>query len=155
MCGGIALDFDDVSADELERYFLPEEIDAFRRTGRIESFFWSRRPVLPMHPNGCESDPIKLIDWGNREKNVDLPKTGWARWESVNAGRWNHLTLKEISIPVRRGYEKRVWFDITGTIAGILAEKNGIVRAYMITIPADDEYRSLTGHDRMPKIAKQ
>lgn len=121
--------------------------------GHAENFFWSRRPVLPFVKSSGLTD-VHLADWGNRENDIDLPKTGWVRWESFGEGEWNHLHPTKILIPAYRGCEKKVWFDIGDPIAGILAEKDGIVRAYMITLPANDEYRALTGHDRMPKIVK-
>lgn len=153
MCGGIALDLKMLSMAELEQFFLPAEIDAFRASGRFESFFWARRPVLPYRAAGATDAPIHLIDWGNREKAIDLPKTGWAREDSLAQGKWRHLSPQPIAIPAQRGVEKKVWFDIAGTIAGVIAERDGVARAYMITVPADEGYRAMTGHDRMPKIS--
>jgi len=183
MCGGLTFKFDDVSEEELLRFFTAEELAAFRALGHVETFFWARRPVLPAilrapHPSplpkgerddisipspqgeriGGEGgfvprNDIHLYDWGNREKEVDLPKTGWARSESLAEGRWNYLHPKPIVIPAELGYEKKVWFDIWGTIEGVLVEKNGVIRAYMLTVPASAEYQAKTSHDRMPKLA--
>lgn len=150
MCGGIAFIFNDIPEEELSKFFLPEELAAFRAMGYAESFFWARRPVLPV----MQASVTHLYDWGNREKDVDLPKTGWARIESIDAGKWKHLHPTSIIIPVKRGYEKKVWFDITGGIEGVLVEKNGILRAYMLTVPASKNYEAETKHDRMPKLAK-
>jgi hypothetical protein len=150
MCGAIQFEFDNISEEELLKFFEPGELAAFRKMGFAESAFWARRPVLP----ALQAQALHLYDWGNREKNVDLPKTGWAKNESLEAGRWNHLHPKEIEIPAERGCEKKVWFDIAGSIAGALVEKNGVVRAYMITVPSSEDYQSKTGHDRMPKLVK-
>jgi hypothetical protein len=176
MCGGLTFKIGDVSEEELLRFFTVEELAAFRALGHVETFFWARRPVLPaiivlplckgesegvdrstlpnppLQREGYSSD-IHLYDWGNREKEVDLPKTGWARIESLAEGRWNHLHPKPIVIPAALGYEKKVWFDIWGSIEGVLVEKSGIIRAYMLTVPASTEYQTKTGHDRMPKLA--
>lgn len=154
MCGGIALNFSDVTEEELLLFFPPEAIAFLKRAGRVESFFWSLRPLLPVLFPGSRTGKPKLIDWGNREKEILLPRTGWARDESLQQGRWNHLRLQDVTIPARQGYEKKVWFDIADGIEGVLAEKDGIVRAYMITVPADEAYEKLTGHDRMPKIRR-
>jgi len=151
VCGGIAFSFEDVIEAELAQFLLPAELEAFRRAGRIESLFWGRRPILPLIPREGDDRRIHLYDWGNRDKAIDLPRTGWARWESVLAGRWKHLHPRDALIPARQGVEKGVWFDIAAGIEGMLVEKDGITRAYMITMPADDAYRALTGHDRMPK----
>jgi len=151
MCGGLAFCVDDISEEELERFFLPEELDAFRKVGHGESFFWSRRPVLPFKMTRT-SNEIHLIGWGNREKEVNLPETGWAKWESFQDGKWKHLHPTKVLIPAMRGCEKKIWFDISNPIAAILAERDGEKRAYMITEPASEEYKELTGHDRMPKF---
>lgn len=154
MCGGIAITFSDVTEEELLFFFPPEIVARLRAAGRVESFFWSPRPLLPVFFSGQAGGKPRLIDWGNREKEIPLPRTGWAREESLQQGRWDHLRLKGMMIPARQGYEKKVWFDIAGGIDGVLAEKDGIVRAYMITLPADEAYAKRTGHDRMPKIRR-
>ncbi len=151
MCGGITFKLDDISEEELAIFFMPDELAAFRAMGYAETFFWSRRPVLPA---SLQPHEIHLYDWGNREKNIDLPRTGWARIESIDAGKWDCLHPKPIIIPAQRGYEKKVWFDIAGGIEGVLVEKDGIVRAYMLTIPSSKEYEAKTKHNRMPKIVK-
>lgn len=151
MCGGITFIFAEIPEEELAAFFTPEELTAFRAMGYAESFFWARRPVLPV---SLPSHDLHLYDWGNRDKNIDLPKTGWARIESIDAGKWNHLHPKPIIIPAQRGYEKKVWFDIMGGIEGLLVEKDGVTRAYMLTVPSSKEYETKTKHDRMPKIAK-
>ena len=48
MCGGITFRFGNVPDEELALFFTPEDLAASH-----------------------------LYDWGNREKDVDLPKTGW------------------------------------------------------------------------------
>lgn len=153
MCGGIAFDIDEISEGELLNFFLPDELAAFQRLGRAESFFWAKRPVLPVKTSP-KAGAIHLLDWGNREKGTDFPRTGWAKWESFQEGKWNHLHPEKVLIPAISGCEKKVWFEISDPIAGIIAERDGLRRAYMITEPASDEYRNLTGHDRMPKFVR-
>lgn len=148
MCGGIAFDFTLVTEDELKSFLPPDEFSAFKKMREVQSFFWSARPILPV----TMPDAVHLYDWGNREKSVDLPRTGWVRIESYEEGRWKHLEPKEIVIPASRGYEKKVWFNISTGIEGILVEKEGVHRVYMLTQPADRRYQNLTKHDRMPKF---
>jgi hypothetical protein len=151
MCGGVTFRLGDIPGEELERFFLAEELAAFEAMGRAESFFWARRPVLPIRATG-QAGVVRLCDWGNREKGIALPRTGWARMESLDAGRWRHLSPAGIEIPAERGCEKKAWFEIAGTIAGVLVERDGVARAYMVTVPATPEYQARTGHDRMPKL---
>jgi hypothetical protein len=152
VCGGISFSLEGISWDELAKFFEPPELDAFRKEGRGQSVFWGRRPILPVRLSRDRESGIHLFDWGNREKDVDLPKTGWAKLESLEAGRWNWLKPTKVLIPALRGVEKGVWFDIDGSIAGVLVERDDVRRAYMVTEPASDEYKEMTGHGRMPKI---
>jgi hypothetical protein len=148
MCGGIAFNFDLISEEEIRLFLSAQELRAFKKTGEVETFFWSERPILPAEFEGA----VHLFDWGNREKTIDLPRTGWARIESLSAGKWNWLNPKEIIIPAARGYEKKVWFNIAKGIHGVLVERDGVERVYMITEPANAKYQNLTKHDRMPKF---
>lgn len=151
MCGGIGFNPNLISEEELLRFFTQEEVDYFFKTGEAQIFFWSIRPVLPAETAGA----VHLFDWGNRDKNIDLPKTGWARIESLEAGRWNYLNPVEVIIPASRGYEKKIWFNTPDKLKGVIVEKDGNQRIYMITKPADQDYINLTGHDRMPVFKNQ
>lgn len=152
MCGGIRFSLEGISWDELAKFLLPEELDAFRKEGRGTSQFWDRRPILPVRLTKDPKSAIHIFDWGNREKEVDLPRTGWAKYESLKAGRWNHLSPTKVLIPALEGVEKGKWFEIEGNIAGILVERGEDRRVYMVTIPSDHDYKDFTGHDRMPKV---
>ncbi len=152
MCGGISFSLEGISWEELAGFLEPAELDAFRREGVGRSVFWGRRPILPVRLGRDPESGIHVFEWGNREKGVDLPRTGWAKLESLEAGRWDWLKPVRVLIPALQGVEKGHWFDIEGSIAGVLVERDDAKRAYMVTVPASPEYRGLTGHDRMPKI---
>ena len=149
MCGGIRFEFGNIPEAELLAFLLPEELAAFKKMSYLESFFWARRPILPAILAGRATH---LYDWGNREKNVDLPQTGWAKIESIESGRWKYLHPQEVIIPAVMGYEKKVWFEITAGLAGILIQKDDLKRVYMITETASPAYQAKTGHNRMPKF---
>lgn len=146
MCGGIAYKISKIPKKELERFYSKFEIEKFEKRGEAESFFWSKKPVLPIEID----NKISPFDWGNRDKTVPLPQTGWAKDESLNAGKWNYLHPKSAKIPVEKGYEKGVWFKPKGDFAAIVVEKDDERAAYMVTKPATPEYKKLTGHDREP-----
>jgi len=152
MCGGISFSLEGIPWEELARFLEPAELDAFRKEGVGKSVFWGRRPILPVRLSRDRKSGIHIFEWGNRQKDVDLPRTGWAKMESLEAGRWNWLEPTRVLIPALQGVEKGRWFDIEGQIAGVLVEREGVERAYMVTVPSSPEYRDLTGHDRMPKI---
>ena len=98
---------------------------------------------------------LRVFDWGNREDSLKLPKTGWLRVESLQAGKWNYLKPAPVVIPALQGVEKKVWFGIEHGIQGFLVRRGDQQRVYMLTVPPTEEYRLLTGHDRMPALIDQ
>ncbi len=150
MCGGIGFLYSDINREELSYYYTDEEIADFKKDGEVRSYFWQKHPVLPILYDGG----LKLFDWGNRNKNVRLPKTGWARVESVIENKWKYLHPVEVTIPARRGFEKKVWFDIENGIKGLLVDRDGCEIVYMITEKANEEFMEHILHDRMPYLNK-
>jgi hypothetical protein len=151
MCGGVRFTYEPALEPALAEVFTPEQLARARESGVVETVFWQPRPVLPALVEG----ELRLFDWGNREEGVKLPKTGWVRMESLEAGKWNYLKPKEIVIPAFQGVEKKVWFGIEHGIRGLLVRRGDLARVYMLTHPPTPEYRSLTGHDRMPALIDQ
>ncbi len=148
MCGGIGFKISQFSKKYLREYFDERQIEAARSLGELEVFYWSHRPVLPVQID----KKVKLIDWGNRDKNVKLPMTGWAKKESINLGKWAYVKPIYVDILVTRGYEKGVWFELNKSIKGLLVTEKSKARVYMITAPASYEYQKLTGHNREPVL---
>lgn len=147
VCGGIAAKLGRIPKDELEKYYDERRISMFQDRGEFVSNFWDAKPVLPIEVDG----KIVLKYWGNRDKNAPFPQTGWAKMESIKQGKWEWLSPKPIKILVDRGVEKGVWFEFCEhQTNGILVEKDGDERAYMITEAASEGYQAKTGHNRMP-----
>lgn len=151
MCGGIRFKYDERLEPALSEAYSTEQLDLAHESGVVTSVFWQARPVLPVLIDG----ELKLFDWGNRDDTLKLPKTGWVRVESLEAGKWNYLRPKEVVIPAFQGVEKKIWFGIDQGIRGYLVRRDGAERIYMLTLPPTPEYRELTGHDRMPALIDQ
>ena len=151
MCGGVRFKYDEKLEPMLSEIYSGEQLDAARTSGIVTSVFWQARPVLP----AIVDDKLQLLDWGNRDEALKLPKTGWVRAESLEAGKWNYLRPKEIIIPAFQGVEKKIWFGIDHGIRGFLVRRGDERRIYMLTLPPTPEYRALTGHDRMPALIDQ
>jgi hypothetical protein len=151
MCGGIRFPYDAALDSALTNAYAPEQLAQFQDSGVVESLFWQAHPVLPAQINGT----LQLFDWGNREQALRLPKTGWVRMESLNEGKWDHLRPREVIIPAIAGVEQKVWFTINHGLRGIIVQRDAIERIYVLTIPPTAEYRTLTGHDRMPILIDQ
>lgn len=148
MCGAVAIKYDSAMKEELTKFFTAAEIARFETNGEIVFAYWDKRPMLPIR----KGKEICFIDWGNRDEKLPLPKTGWARLESLLEKKWDHLKPKVVLIPAQRGCEKKVWFDLTADIKAVLVQKDGVERVYMITEAATAEYKELTKHERMPRL---
>lgn len=150
MCGAVSIQYDSAMKESLSKFFAAEEIARFEQNGEIVFAYWDKRPVLPVR----KGNEICFFDWGNRDDTVPLPKTGWARLESLLEKKWDHLKPKVVLIPAQRGCEKKVWFDLTADIKAVLVQKDGVERVYMITEAATPDYQAMTKHERMPRLNK-
>jgi hypothetical protein len=151
MCGGVRFKYDERLEPALAAVYTSEQLAQARESGVLQSVYWQPRPVLPALLDG----DLQLFDWGNRDESLKLPKTGWVRIESLQAGKWNYLHPREVVIPAFQGVEKKVWFGVEHGIRGYLVHRGDEQRVYMLTLPPTPEYRALTGHDRMPALIDQ
>jgi hypothetical protein len=104
-------------------------------------------PELPIEQNG----QFLLHEWGNRSGEGKLPKTGWCRSESLEAGKWRWLNPEEVVIRANFGLEKGRWFHIDEGIRAIVVnDETNRPHIYMLTQPASHYYKGMTRHDRMP-----
>ncbi len=158
MCGGVVFPYREEYRETLARYFSEEVIEEFRQSGQVKSLYWQKgEPLLPVvtpdKSGGTgEASDIELVQWGNRDKNVPFPQTGWSRAESLAAGKWNYLRPQPVLIPVSYGIEKGNWFTIEKGIKGVIIERQGERRVYMLTGEANPEFLQKTRHDRMPLL---
>jgi len=147
MCGGIAFKLSQIPRKELNKRYNKTQIENFEKKDEIQSYFWDPEPVLPVNENG----DIRLVDWGNRSSDVKFPKTGWAKQESIDKGKWSYLNPKKVIIPVEKGYEKGIWFNVKSNgFEGLLVGNGTSERVYMKTKKADSNYLKLTKHNRQP-----
>ena len=146
MCGGVGFKIKNIPEEELKKHYSPGLIKRFKTTGRVESFFWQKEAVLPAHTEAGD----RLLKWGNKEEEARLPKTGWARNESLKQGKWDYLKPEPVDIPVDSGYEKKTWFDLPQGTKGVVVKRDQDERIYMITKEASADYKRETGHDREP-----
>lgn len=151
MCGGIRFKYSEQVQPMLSEVLSGEQLAQAQASGVVQSVYWQPRPVLP----ALIGDELHLFDWGNRDQTLKLPKTGWVRAESLEAGKWDYLRPQEVIIPAFQGVEKKVWFTIDHGIRGYLVHRGDQQRVYMLTTAPTPEYLALTGHDRMPVLVDQ
>lgn len=113
---------------------------------------YAQLPILMKDGN------ISLLPWGRRkEQEGNLPLGGWARLDSINAGKWEYVHPQPVKIAVDAFMEKdqnkdSQWFDLEEDqfIQGLVAHYNDEKRIYVVTVEPDPLTRQI--HDRWPRI---
>ena len=160
MCGGVIFPYHKEYQDILAEIYPADDLKAFEASGRVRSLYWQKSdPVLPVLPESegaaLETATPQIMLWGSRDKDAPFPNTGWARLESIEQGKWRHLKPRPALIPVSFGVEKGRWFTIKHGIAGLIVERDGQERIFMLTREASPEFLEATRHDRMPVLIDQ
>lgn len=111
-------------------------------------FTESGKPVRVYFPNPKAALPVLQADgsvewlpWGRRkEQEGHLPATGWARVDSISAGKWARFHPQEVRIVADRFMEKDPagvshWFDLEDgqAIKGLLVAAGEERRIYVVT----------------------
>lgn len=152
MCIGIAIDARILTETFLSRFGLRSRMQSDLFNSPLELQFRYNDPIPQLPIQRTAQSEWELVLWGNRDDPVSrLPCTGWAREESVLAGKWQGYQPEPVIIPAQRGCEKGVWFPVSVGIQGLLvADEHRTPHVYMLTRAATPEYTALTKHDRMP-----
>ena len=98
-----------------------------------------------------------LLAWGRRQEQAgQLPLGGWARLDSIYAGRWDRWFPVPVKVPVRGFMEKDIeghsrWYELTRGqwIQGLVARNRHERRIYVVTV--EPELADAI-HERWPRI---
>ena len=120
----------------------------------VRVYFPNPKAVLPVR---MKSKKIELLPWGRRKEQAGiLPLGGWARLDSIYAGRWDKWFPKPVKLPVKSFMEKDLegqshWFDLTKgqCIQGLIARDKYEQRIYVVTITPELEDAV---HNRWPRV---
>lgn len=155
MCKGISILKNRLRQELFEKYELAGRVTSRADGAEQELHFMFTDPVvqLPVIDGG----DVVIYEWGNRgNKESKLPRTGWCRTESLEAGKWRWLSPEPVVIPADYGLEKSVWFQIDEGLEGVLVrDEQERPHVYMLTKPASHYYHVMTRHDRMPVLVHQ
>ncbi len=118
------------------------------------TYFPNPKACLPVKKR---SGSIELLPWGRRKTQAGhLPLGGWARLDSIYAGRWDKWFPTPVKLMASQFMEKDIeghshWFDITSGkwIQGLVAHYNKERRVYVVTITPE---REDAVHERWPRI---
>ncbi len=132
----------------------------FRDMQEVKVFFPNPRArLLCRTGTGMDIDAI----WGRRNEkeypDSGLPVTGWARKESLAAGKWDRFDGEEVLIPALSYMEKddrrhSHWFELEKDqfLCGLLISWRDLRFLYMVTIPTPEAYRHI--HHRWVQIQR-
>jgi hypothetical protein len=120
----------------------------------IRVYFPNPKAQLPVKSRG---GGISTLAWGRRQEQTGaLPLGGWARLDSIYAGRWDRWFPVPVKIPVKSFMEKDLeghshWYDLTRGqwIQGLVARHRQERRVYVVTI--EPELADAI-HNRWPRI---
>ena len=155
MCKGISILKARLRQELFEQYELAHRVTMRGEGTQPELHFMYPDPVvqLPVIRDG----QMVIYEWGNRgNKESKLPRTGWCRNESLEAGKWRWLSPEPVEIPADFGLEKGVWFQINQGMQGIVVhDELDQPHVYMLTQQASHYYQTMTRHERMPILIGQ
>lgn len=156
MCKGISILKARLKQELFDQYELAHRITTRGEATQQELHFMypGAPPIeLPVIQDG----QLVIMEWGNRNnKESKLPKTGWCRLESLEAGKWRWLAPEKVLIPADFGLEKSVWFQIKEGMEGVVVQdEQQRPHVYMLTTEASVYYQNMTRHNRMPVLVGQ
>ena len=120
----------------------------------VRVYFPNPKAVLPVRRKSGE---VILLPWGRRKEQAGvLPLGGWARLDSIYAGRWDKWFPIAVKLPIHSFMEKDIegnthWYDITRGkyIQGLVAREKQEQRIYVVTVEPE---MADAVHDRWPRI---
>lgn len=122
-------------------------------------YFPNPKAALPVvQPDGS----VEWVKWGKRREEglAGFVEGGWARKDSIDAGKWRRFHPQEVRLAVIAFMQKdadRVshWIDVPPGMAveGLVVEQEGEKRLYVVTEDTPPEFAWV--HDRWPRIIKQ
>jgi len=110
-------------------------------------------------PVRLKTGSTRLVTWGRRHEEAGrLPPGGWARLDSVHAGKWQRYGPRPVLIEVDAFMEKddsgnSHWYELAAGeyIQGLVAYDGDAERVYVVTVtPEQPEHAAV--HDRWPRI---
>ena len=121
----------------------------------VRVYFPSPKAALPVR---LQSGDIAWLVWGRRDGETPaFPQGGWARLESIQAGKWEKYQPRPVVIAALRFMEKdrrgvSHWFEIPAVqmIQGLVASIGTETRLYVVTTQAPSELPDF--HDRWPRL---
>ncbi len=129
----------------------------FKHEGQtFKVYFPNPQAVLPVH---LKAGGHLLLPWGRRKEEPGaLPAGGWARHESILAGKWDRFFPKPVRLDLEAFMEKdnqgkSHWYPLTASnaVQALVARDGDEQRVYVVTITPELPDQA-TIHSRWPRI---
>lgn len=118
----------------------------------VRMYWANKHAQLPIHIYGDN----RLVEWGSKDPGSRLPKTGFCKVESLEAGKWRHLNPQPIEVLSSFALSNGVWFQVRKAMRGILIyDEKEHPHAYIVTQASTHYFNIMTGADRMPILLDQ
>jgi hypothetical protein len=117
-------------------------------------YFPNPAAMLPVRTRSGETT---LLSWGRRNDQAgQLPLGGWARLDTIYAGRWDRWFPVPVKLDIRSFMERDFeghshWYDLTRGqwVQGLVARYHHERRVYVVTVTPE---MPDTAHERWPRI---
>ncbi|AUZ62222.1 hypothetical protein PRJ_5664 (plasmid) [Pseudomonas sp. XWY-1] len=125
----------------------------------VRVYFPNPKAALPV----LQADgSVEWLPWGRRqEQKGKLPATGWARVDSIRAGKWARFHPREVWIVAERFMEKDPagvshWFDLEEgqAIEGLLVAAGDERRVYVVSTLPPPGCESIHGRWPLVRLAE-
>ena len=118
-------------------------------------YFPNPKAAIPIY---LENETVEWVKWGRRkEEQAPFVQGGWARTDSLEAGKWERYKSQRVRLAAISFMEKDAdkvshWIDVPEgeAIEGLVIEKGDEKRLYIITEDTPPEYSWV--NDRCPKL---
>lgn len=118
-------------------------------------YFPNPKAALPVDlGNGA----VEWIKWGRRkEEQAPFVQGGWARIDSIEAGKWDRYKPEQVTLATHKFMEKDAaklshWIEVPHGLAiqALVVQHNEDKRLYIVTVDTPSEYSWV--HDRWPSL---
>lgn len=152
MCTAIALLTSELPLNLPEGTVRAERLHARENREEFQFHWWQIPSILPVRWDG----KLKVLPWGSKSRFGALPSGGWIPKEQVDGGLFASAKLEPVVIPANLGFQKGTWFLIFEGIHGVVIQSWFGPIVYMLTRPATNYYRNMTGQSpTMPLLVNQ
>lgn len=144
MCQALRFITRNLSESQLEPYYNTAQIRALKQRPYLDQYFWVPQTVLPLYTK----TGILLRPWGNQSDYLPVPKTAWAKLESIRNGNWGHLEPKPVLIAAEAYLDGGFWWPLASGLTGLAIKIEGLELVYVVTKVASEKHKQISGLER-------